>query len=109
MKDKNIIQNKPKFNSSYSRNNLLKINDTEYIINQCEAIGIHWILLYMNAENVTYFDRFRISIIKNIIRNIYRIQAYHSIICRYFCIGFIDFSLKEYSDLFFPSEYENRF
>ena len=43
---------------------------------------------------------------KNIIRNIYRIQAYHSIICRYFCIGFIDFTLKEYNDLFFPSEYE---
>ena len=43
---------------------------------------------------------------KNIIRNIYRIQAYHSIICRYFFIGFIDFILKEYYKLFFPSEYE---
>ena len=26
--------------------------------------------------------------------NYYRIQAYHSIICEYFCIGFIDFMLK---------------
>ena len=31
---------------------------------------------------------------KNVIRNIYRIQAYDSMMCRYFCIGFIDFMLK---------------
>ena len=31
---------------------------------------------------------------KNIMTNIYRIQAYGSIIRRYFCIGFIDFMLK---------------
>ena len=31
---------------------------------------------------------------KNIITIIYRIQAYDSIICRYFCIGSIDFTLK---------------
>ena len=32
--------------------------------------------------------------------------------CRYFCIGFVDFMLKEqslseYTNLFFPNEYEN--
>ena len=48
---------------------------------------------------------------KNIIANIYRIQAYGSIICGYFCIGFIDFMLKEkslleYIDLFSPNDYE---
>ena len=32
---------------------------------------------------------------KNIITNIYRIQAYDSILCGYFCIGLIDFMLKE--------------
>ena len=37
--------------------------------------------------------------------NIYRIQGYGSIICGYFCIGFIDFmlngkSLLEYANLF---------
>ena len=32
---------------------------------------------------------------KDIIANIYRIQAYDSIMCGYFCIGFIDF--KEHS------------
>ena len=30
----------------------------------------------------------------NIITNIYRIQAYNSIIFRYFCIDFVDFMLK---------------
>ena len=54
----------------------------------------------MNAENVTYFDSFVIEDIpkeikklienKNIITNIYRIQAYNSIIC----IGFINSMLK---------------
>ena len=31
---------------------------------------------------------------KSIITNIYRIQVYDSIMCRYFCIWFIDFMLK---------------
>ena len=45
------------------------------------------------------------------ITNIYRIQASDSIMCRYFCIGFIDFMLKgksllEYTNLFSPNDYE---
>ena len=31
---------------------------------------------------------------KNIRTNIFRIQAYDSLICGYFCIGFIDFLVK---------------
>ena len=43
--------------------------------------------------------------------NIYRIQAYDSIVCRYFCIGFIDFMLKgkrllEYTNLFSPNKHK---
>ena len=43
--------------------------------------------------------------------NVYIIQAYDSIMCGYFCIGFIDFMLKgksllEYTNLFSPNEYE---
>ena len=43
--------------------------------------------------------------------NDYIIQAYDSIMCGYFCIGFIDFMLKgksllEYTNLFSPNEYE---
>ena len=38
-------------------------------------------------------------------------QGYDLIMCRYFCIGFIDFMLKgksllDYTNLFFPNEYE---
>ena len=75
----------------------------------------------MNAKIVTYFDSFGVEHIpkeirkfirnKNVITNIYRIQAYDSIMCGYFCIGFIDFMLKgksllECTNLFSPNEYK---
>ena len=77
--------------------------------------------MYVNAENVTYFDGFGVKYIpkeirkfirnKTIITIIYRIQAYNSAICGYFCSGFIDFMLKgksllEYTNLFSPNEYK---
>ena len=113
-------ENEPKFNGVYSRNNLSKIKDGACIINfdEYESIGTHWIALYVNAENVIYFDSFGVEHIpkeirkfivnKNIKTNIYRIQAYYSIMCGYFCIGFIDFMLKgksllEYTNLFSPN------
>ena len=45
------------------------------------------------------------------ITNIYRIQAYDSIMCGYFCIEYIDFILKgksllDYTNLFSPNHYE---
>ena len=48
---------------------------------------------------------------KTIITNIYIIQAYESIMCGYFCIGFIDFILKdksllEYTNLYYPHKHE---
>ena len=98
-------QNEPKFNGVYSRNNLPKIKDGAYVINldEYKSIGTHWIALYVNAENVTYFDSFGVEHIpkeikkfignKNIITNIYRIEAYNSMF-GYFCIEFIDFMLK---------------
>ena len=47
----------------------------------------------------------------NIITNIYGIQGYHSIMCGYFCIGFIDFMLEgkillDYTNLFYLNNYE---
>ena len=61
-------QNEPKFNGSYSRNNLLKIKDGIYLVNldKYESIGAHWVALYANAENVTYFDNFRVKLELNI-------------------------------------------
>ena len=53
-------------------------------------MGAHWIAIYVNAENVTYFDSFGVEHIptkirkfirnKDITTNIYRIQAYDSMI-----------------------------
>ena len=83
----------------------------------------------MNNNDVTYFDSFGVEHIpkeskefinrplssasknKNIKTNIFRIQAYNSVMCGYFCIGFIDFMFKgktltEYTNLFSPNNFE---
>ena len=116
-------QRESKFNGVYSRNNLPKIKDGAYIINldEYESLATHWIALYVNINNATYFDRFRLehipNEIKNFLRNksittnIYRIEAYDSIICGYFCIGFIDFRLNgnrllDYTNLYSPNKFE---
>ena len=67
-----------------------------------------------------YFDSFGVEHIpkeikgfvnnKNIKTNIFRIQAYDLIMCRYFCIGFIDFmlagkTLTEFTIFFSPSNF----
>ena len=110
-------QNEPKFNGV--KNNLSKIKNEAYIVNLdvYESIGTHWIALHANAEKSTYFDSFGVEHIpkeirkfignKSIITSIFRIQAYNSIMCGYFCIGLIDFmlngkSLLEYTNLFSP-------
>ena len=58
----------------------------------------------MNAENVTYFESLGGEHIlkqirkfignKNVIKNIYRIQADDSMMCGFFCIAFIDLMTK---------------
>ena len=67
MKDKIIknkiqkcYQNEPRFNGIYSRDNLQKIKDGAYIINldECSDIGTHWVALYVQNNDVTYFDSF---------------------------------------------------
>ena len=93
-------RNEPRFNGVYSRDNLHdKIKDGAYEINLDENsdIGTHCqIALYALNNNVTYFDSFGVEHIgdKNIQTNIFRIQAYDSVMCGYFCIGFINFILK---------------
>ena len=63
-------QNQPKFNDNYSRNNLPKIKDGIYISNpyEYESIGTHRVALYVNAENVSYFDNFGVEHILKEIR-----------------------------------------
>ena len=100
-------KNEPGFSDVYSRDNLPhKIKDGTYVINLDEYsdIGTHWVVLYVNNKTVIYFDSFQVEHIpkevkkfinnKNIIANIFRLQAYDSVMCRYFCTGFIDFMLK---------------
>ena len=77
--------------------------------------------MYVQNNDVTYFVSFgeehipkeirTIIDVKNTKTNIFRIQAYDSIMCGYFCIGFIDFMLKgktltEYTNLFSPNNFK---
>ena len=77
--------------------------------------------MYINNDDVIYFDSFGIEHIpeeikafinnKNLKTNIFRIQAYDSVMCGYFCIGFIDFMFKgktltEYTNLFSPNKFK---
>ena len=72
----------------------------------------------MNTKTVTYFDSFEVEQIpkeinkfadnENIISNIFRIQAYDSAMCGYFCIGFIYFMFKgnnitDFTNIFSPN------
>ena len=43
----------------YSRNNLPKIKDCVKKPDEYKSIGTHWIALYVNGDNITYFDSFR--------------------------------------------------
>ena len=100
-------KNEPRFNGVFSRNNLFeKIKDGAYIINLDEYadVGTHWIALFCKKSEIAYFYSFGVEHFpeeikefikcKNIKANIFRIQENNSIMCGYFCIGFIDFMLQ---------------
>ena len=75
----------PKFNGVYSRNNLPEIKDRAYVINcdEYKSIGTDCIALYVNGDNVLYFESIGVEYIpkeikkfisnKNIKANIYRL------------------------------------
>ena len=46
-----------------SRNNLPKINSRVCVISVAEfkSIGTHWIALYVNGDNIIYFDSFGVE------------------------------------------------
>ena len=99
-------ENEPRFNGFYSRDILSKIKDGAYIKNLDEYsdIDTHWVVLWIKNNNVTYFDSFGVEHIpkeiikfienRNIRTNIFRIQAYDSIMCEYFCIHLLILCLK---------------
>ena len=118
----------------YLRNNLPnKIKKGAYAINldEYENTGTHWVSLFVKPKYTVYFDSFGIehipkeinkfignndttkpSAIARIKSNIFRIQAYDSIMCEYFCIEFINYMLKgktllDYTNLFSPNDFKN--
>ena len=122
-----------RFNGVYSRDNLPKITKKgAYVINldEYKNTGTHWIALFVKTNEVIYFDSFGIEHIpkeinkfigneqsssakvcnKKIKPNIFRIQAYDSIMCGYFYMEFINYMLKgktlDYTNLFSPNDFK---
>ena len=125
-------KNEPRFNGVYSRDNLPnKIKKGAYVINldEYENTGTHWVSLFVKTKYTVYFDSFGVehipkeinkfinndtiksSSLERIKSNIFRIQAYNSIMCGYFCIEFINYILKgkrllDYTNLFSPNDFK---
>ena len=117
-------ENKSKFNGVFSRDNLpKKVKDGAYVINLDEHkdTGTHWIALLCNRNEIVLFDSFGVEHIPEEIKefignrkikaNIFRVQANNSVMCGYFCIGFIDFmlagkKLTDYTNLFSPYDFD---
>ena len=94
-----------------------------YVINLDEYAdaGTYWIAFYVKNNEVIYFDSFGIEHVpkeikkfighKNIKTNTFRIQVNNSIMCGYFCIGFIDFIFPnktwiDFTSLFSPYNFK---
>ena len=117
-------QNEPRFNEVYSRDNLpKKTKDGTYIINLDEYadVSIHWTALYCKTNEIVYLNSFGVEHVpkeiekfigcKNIKTNIFRIKWNNSIICVYFCVGFIDFmfvskKLSDFKNRFSPDDFD---
>ena len=84
-------------------------------------LGTHWIALFCDRYEIVYFDSFSVEHIseeikefignRSIISNIFRVQANHSVMCEYFCIGFTDFMLAgknmtDFTDMLFPYDFQ---
>ena len=77
--------------------------------------------LFCNRNEIVYFSTFNVEHVpkenkelvgnKNIKASIFRVQANDSVMCGYFCIGFIDFmlagkKLTDYTNLFSPHDFK---
>ena len=91
-------------------------------LDEYEKTGTHWGSLFVKPKYTVYFDSFGIEHIseeidkfignKKIKASIFRIQAYHSIMCVCFCIEFINYMLRgkkllDYTNLFSPNDFKN--
>ena len=89
-------------------------------MNMKTQVGTHWVALFVKPKYAVYFDSLGIEhILKEINKfinndiksNIFRIQAYDSIMCGYFCIEFINYIFKgktllDYANLFSPNDFK---
>ena len=126
---KKYYESEPRFKGVYSKDDLSERSSTEIIKNGAYVINLdgyadgvtHWIALYAKNNEIIYSDGFGVEHVpkeikrfighKDIKTNIFRIQAYNSIMCGYFCIGFIDFmfankTLIDFAILFSPYDFE---
>ena len=77
--------------------------------------------MFCNRNEIVYFDSLGVEHVpeeikkfignKNTKANIFRVQANDSVMCRYFCIEFIDFmlaskKLTDYTNLFSPNDFK---
>ena len=84
-------------------------------------VGTDRIALFCNRSKIVYFDGFGVEFVpekinefvrnKNIIANIFRVQANSSVMCGYFCIRFIDFmlagkKLTDFTNLLSPYDFK---
>ena len=123
------------------RDNLPKtVKKGAYVVNldEYENTGTHWVSLFVKPKYLTessslectvYFDSFgaehipkeinkflcskelRSAVNNGIKSSIFRVQAYDSIMCGYFCIEFINYMLKgktllDYTNLFSPNDFK---
>ena len=90
-------------------------------LDEYAGVGTHWIALFCKISEIVYFDSFGVERIpeeikefignKNIKASIFRVQANNSVMCGYFCIGFIDFmlagkKLTDFTTLFSPYDFD---
>ena len=99
------------------------VRASSYVLNLDEyaEVGTHWIALFCRRSEIVYFDSFGVEHVpeeikkfignKNIKANIFRVQANDSVMCGYFCIGFIDFmlagkKLTDFTSMFSPYDFK---
>ena len=99
------------------------VRASSYVLNLDEyaEVGTHWIALFCRRSEIVYFDSFGVEHVpeeikefignKNIKANIFRVQANNSVMCGYFCIGFIDFmlagkKLTDFTSMFSPYDFK---
>ena len=100
-----------------------QLKKERYVINldKYENTGTHCVALFVKSKYTIYFDSFGKKHIpsginkfignKNIKSNIFRLQAYDSIMCGYYCIEFINYMLKgktllDYTNLFSLNDFK---